>query len=205
MRGGAAVPHSLNLEKHMAEKYEIGNDKDGKPIYANAWFVEQQEDGAEKKYPALIEREYDSEVRIMVSENKAVRRTERLADLRVDFGTLVVRALPSGSMAAQKEYKPVFGAARRGASFNPTSRRYWEPMKATAAELAEMDDAVKSSEQLLAEVRELRQAKAATSKADEFAIMSDADLRAHAKSLGVKIEKETSRAEIIKSIEEKEK
>jgi len=191
----------------MAEKYEIGNDKDGKPIYANAWLVDVNNSRAkdiESRYPALIEREYDSEVAIWTGPDKAVMRVERMADLRVDFGTICVRATASGSMASQKEYKCVHGVMRRGGGFNPSSKQYWEPMKPTAEQLAEMNDAQKTAEQLLEEVKVLR-AKTGQAKSDEFAVMSDADLRAHAKSLGVKFEKETSRADIIKAIEEKEK
>lgn len=190
----------------MAEKIALWGDREGKPVYADAFYVELNLDGKIiRKSPAKVERIHDDIIRLALSETSQVRKTVQLADLRVDFGSQCMRATPAKTMEVQKEYKPVFGVAKRGHGYNATSNSYWEPIDPTNEELLEMQDGEKGNEDLLAEIKRLRaQVETPKSSGNEFAIMSDKDLHAHAKSLGVKLKAESTRAEIIKAIEEVE-
>lgn len=190
----------------MAEKIALWNDKEGKPVYADAYYVDLDKNGMIiRKSPAKVERIYDDTIRLALNETSQVRKTVQLADLRVDFGSQCMRATPAKMMEVQKEFKPVFGVAKRGHGYNATSNSYWEPVDPTDEELLAMQDGEKGNEDLLAEIKRLRaQAETPKSGGNEFAIMSDKDLHAHAKSLGVKLKAEATRAEIIKAIEEVE-
>lgn len=181
------------------KKHQIGNDHEGKPVYADAWFVEYHK-GEEKRYPARIERERDTTVNVWIGRDKQARRTVRVADLRVDYGTRVKRMAPNQTMQVQPEYKPVFGVARRGQGLNATNRNYYEPMSVSPEELAKMQDAEKTQEQLIAELQATRARILEVPKAG-YAIMSDKDLYAHAKSLEIKVGKDATRADIIEAIE----
>lgn len=182
-------------------KHQMGNDHNGEPLYADAWLVEIDKAGKENRYPAKIEKEEDSIVRVWVGQNRQQRKTVKVADLRVDFGTTVLRMAPNHVMKVQPEYKPVFGVARRGSGYNATNRNYYEPMSATAEEIAAMNDAEKTQEQLIAELQATRARVQHVPNIDGYAAMSDKDLRAHAKSLEIKISKDVSRSDVIKAIE----
>ena len=112
-------------------------------------------DNSGREYPALIERIY-SDVVCVKERGKYHNRDYPVADLRVAYGTFVVRNDERGMKSSQPEFRPVAGVPLKGTARNPDHDAWYLPTNASACCSTPAEDGGKTRDDLMHELEEAR-------------------------------------------------
>lgn len=192
----------------MSVKFEVFDKASKSVVLVDPNAIYRDKSG---EYPALIEKIYENIVTVKRGPEKYENKSYPVADLRVAFGTEVVRSDARGVKTTQPEFKPVSGVKLRGTGNNPMNEAWYLPNPASADLMQQVSDNEKNRVELLNEIESLRsqirkEGKSSdaipsdTTNSDELDTWTMEELRSYADSAGIIVSRKASRSEILVQI-----